>query len=130
MSVCMNIDPIAWGVALAACVPRLAAAQAARTEPPKATPQLTYRSAFADYAPYKDQPLANWRLLNNTVAGVPGVAGGHGGNQHHMDSMNGSMNGSMKGMDMPRAPAAPASAAAPSKSRPLHGGPPAKAGPP
>ena len=130
----MNIDPTAWGVALVACVPLVAAAQASRTEPPKATPQLTYRSAFDDYAPYKDQPLANWRLLNDTVAGAPGVASGHAGNQHHMDSMKGGMKGStnssMKGMDMPRAPAAPASAAAPSKSRPLHGGHPAKGGPP
>ena len=126
----MNIDPTAWGVALAACVPLLAAAQASRTEPPKATPQLTYRSAFADYAPYKDQALANWRLLNDTVAGAPGVASGQAGHQHPMDSMKGSMNSSTKGMDRPRAPAAPASAAAPPKSRPQHGGHPAKAGPP
>lgn len=93
----------AWGVALAACVPLLATAQGAKTESPKAAPQLSYRSAFADYKPYKDAPLADWRAVNDTVAGAPGGASGHAG--HSMGGMKG-----MEGMEMPATPAAPASA--------------------
>ena len=75
----MKSNLLAWGVALAACAPLLATAQEAKTEQPKATAQLTYRSAFADYKPYRDAPLANWRELNATVAGAPDGASGHAG---------------------------------------------------
>ena len=109
-----------WGVALVACVPLLATAQAAKTEPPTTTPQLTYQSAFADYKPYKDAPLANWRMLNDTVAGAPGGASGHDG--HSM--------GGMKGMEMPSAPSTAASAPMPMKSMPMHDGHPKKGGKP
>ena len=96
----MKNNLAAWGVALAVYLPLLAAAQAAKTESPTAAPQLTYRSAFADYKPYKDAPLADWREVNDKVAGAPGVAmSGHAG--HSM--------GGMKGMEMPTAPAAPTS---------------------
>jgi hypothetical protein len=61
----------AWGIALAMCAPILSAAQADKGEPPKATPQLTYKSAFADYKPYQDAPLAKWRHLNDNVVGTP-----------------------------------------------------------
>ena len=98
----------AWGVALATCAPFLAAAQPYKIEPPKTTPQLTYKSAFADYKPYQDAPLANWRELNDKVAGVPGGASGHAG--HSM--------GGMKGMEMVPKPAASASAAMPVKTSP------------
>ena len=57
----MKNNLLVWGVALAACAPLLATAQAAKTEPPNATAPLTFRSAFADYKPYKEAPLANWR---------------------------------------------------------------------
>ena len=105
----MKNDIRAWGVALAACAPLLATAQDAKTELPKATAQLTYRSAFADYKPYKEAPLANWRELNDAVAGAPGGASGHAG--HSMSGMSGmsGMKGmkGMKGMEMPAATAAP-----------------------
>ena len=34
---------------------------------------MEYRSAFADYKPFADQELANWRRANDEV----GAAGGH-----------------------------------------------------
>lgn len=110
----------AWGVAFAACAPLLATAQDSKTEPLKPTAQLTYRSAFADYKPYKEAPLASWRALNDTVAGAPGGASGHAG--HSV--------GGMKGMEMPAAPAAPASGAMPMKPMPMHDGHPKKGGKP
>ncbi len=103
---------------MAACMPLLAAAQAAKTEAPKAAPPLSYRSAFADYKPYKDAPLANWRQVNDTVAIAPGGAGGHAG--HSVSGM-----GAMKGMEAPAAPAPAASAPMPMKpstGMPMHDG--------
>ena len=102
----------AWGIALALCVPIFSAAQADKGEPPKATPQLTYKSAFADYKPYQETPLADWRELNDKVVGAPGGASGHAG--HSM--------GGMMGMEMPPKLAAPASAAMPVKTSPTHEG--------
>ena len=116
----MKNNLLAWGVALAACAPLLATAQEAKTEQPKATAQLTYRSAFADYKPYRDAPLANWRELNATVAGAPDGASGHAG--HGM--------GGMKGMEMPAAPATPASGSMPMKPMPMNDGHPKKGGTP
>jgi hypothetical protein len=98
----------AWGVAMASCLPLLAAAQAAKTEAPKAAPQLTYRSAFADYKPYQDTPLANWREVNDTVAQATVGASGHAG--HSMG---------MVGMEAARgAPAPVAAAGAPMPMKP------------
>ena len=116
----MKNNLLAWGVALAGCAPLLATAQAAKTEPPNATAQLTYRSAFADYKPYKEAPLANWRELNDTVAGAPGGASGHAG--HSM--------GGMKGMEMPTTPASPASAPMRMNPMPMHEGHPKSGGKP
>jgi len=107
----------AWGFALAACAPLLATAQAAKTEPPNVIAQLTYRSAFADYKPFREAPLANWRELNDTVAGASGGASGHG-------------MGGMKGMEMPATPAAPASAPMRMKPMPMHDGHPETGGKP
>ena len=110
----------AWGVAIAACMPLLATAQAAKTEASKAAPQLTYQSVFADYKTYKDARLADWREVNATVAGAPEGASGHAG--HTM--------GAMKGMEMPAAPAASASAPTPIKPMPMHDGHHGKRGKP
>lgn len=107
----MQNNQIAWAVVLAACVPLLATAQAAK---PKPVPQVSYQSAFADYKPYKDVPLANWRALNDTVAGAAGE-GGHIGH-------------AMKAMETPVAPAAPASAPIPMKPMPMHEGHPKPGG--
>src|SRR6187551_3333626 len=103
----------AWCVAIATCIPLLAAAQAATTGAQMAAPQLSYQSAFADYKAYKDVPLANWRKVNETVAGAPGGSGGHIG--HGM--------GPASGMATPSAPPVAASAPRPTTSEmPTHGG--------
>lgn len=69
----MKINLPAWGFALAACAPLLAAAQPANTESPKPTPQLSYQSAFADYKPWQDTKPGNWKAMNAAV----GKSGGH-----------------------------------------------------
>jgi hypothetical protein len=92
---------LAGGVALFACLPGLLPVQAAPNEALKPAPQLTYRSAFADYKPYKDEPPADWRKVNEAVAPAKGGASGHAG--HSM--------GGMKGM-APPPPAGAASGAA------------------
>jgi len=104
----MKIKPSAWGIAMVACLPCLAAAQPARIEAPRVVPQLTYRSAFADYKPYQDAPLANWRKVNDTVAGAPGGASGHAG--HGMGGMK-----DMEGVERPRTAASAASTPMPMK---------------
>ncbi len=63
----------AVGVALAACAPLLALAQAASSTPPKNSPQLSYQSAFADYKPWQDSKLGDWKAMNDAV----GKSGGH-----------------------------------------------------
>ena len=95
-----------------ACLPLLAAAQASPNQAPKAAPQLAYRSAFADYKPYKDEPPADWRKVNDAVAPANGGTRGHAG--HDM--------GGMKGMPTPP-PALAASSAAmkPQTDMPMHG---------
>ncbi len=120
----MQNNLLAWGVTLSACMPLPAISHAADPEPPKAATQLTYQSAFADYKPYKDAQPANWRALNDTVAGALGGASGHAG--HGMGGMGGmdGMKGmnDMKGMEMPGMSAAPASAPMPMKTMPNHDG--------
>jgi hypothetical protein len=98
----------AWGTVLAGFLPLLASAQAAKSEAPTAVPQLSYRSALADYKPYRDVPLANWREVNDIVAGAPGGASGHA--SHGL--------GAMKGVEAPATPAA--SASAPLQAKTMH----------
>jgi len=69
-------------------------AQAKRPDPADASapgPALQYRSAFADYKPWQDIKLGDWRTVNDKVrdAGAEG-GGGHAGH----------------GMSRPSAPAA------------------------
>ena len=111
----MKINHQSWGVAFAACTLFLATAQGAKAEPPKAAQQLAYESAFDDYKPYRDAPLANWRELNDTVGSAPGAPGAASG--HTEDSMGG-----MKGMEMPTAASALANAPNPMKRVPMHDG--------
>ncbi len=80
-------------------LPLAALAQPARIDPAQPvipTPQLQYRSAFADYKPYRDVPVANWRALNDALAAKGGSAGGHAG--HTMPGI--------PGMDQTRTPRA------------------------
>jgi hypothetical protein len=108
----MQNNATVWGCVLATCAPFLAAAQAAKRETPQTHPQLTYKSACADYKPYRDAPPTDWRELNDQVAGGSGGASDHAG--HRM--------GGMKGMDMTPKPALPANAAMPVKTSPMHQG--------
>lgn len=108
----MRNNLLAWGIGLSACMPFPVTSRAADTEPPRAAAQLTYQSAFADYKPYKDAQPANWRALNDTVAGASDGASGHAG--HGMSGM--------KGMEMPAMPAASASAPMQMKTMLQHDG--------
>ena len=45
-------------------------------------PELKYESAFERYAPYREQPLATWRDVNDEVARVGGHIGMFGGAGH------------------------------------------------
>ena len=112
----MNNNLRGWGVAMASCLSLLASAQTAKTETPKLAPQLTYRSAFADYKPYRDAPLANWREVNDTVARASGGASGQAG--HSMGMMG------MEAAGRAPAPAAAANSPMPMKPEatvPIHG---------
>ena len=68
--------------AIAFAVPHVVAAQ---TNPPEnrsaatTAAQLTYKSAFQDYKPYEDVPVADWRQVNDTVRHAATKGGGHGG---------------------------------------------------
>jgi len=62
--------------AVALCVPFAVLAQTAASGPGTAgalAPQLTYRSAFADYKPWQDTKAGDWRAMNDAVA----KSGGH-----------------------------------------------------
>ena len=68
--------------AIAFAVPHVVAAQANPPENPSAATtasQLTYESAFQDYRPYEDVPVADWRQVNGTVRQAATKGGGHGG---------------------------------------------------
>jgi hypothetical protein len=73
--------------AIAFAVPHVVAAQANPHENPSAATtaaQLTYKSAFQDYRPYEDVPVADWRQVNDTVRAAAtkgGSDGGHGAQQ-------------------------------------------------
>lgn len=69
-------------LAVALCLPLLAAAQAASRDPadPKAAgPALRYQSAFADYKPWQDIPPGDWRAVNDKLREAAGQGGGHAG---------------------------------------------------
>jgi hypothetical protein len=44
-------------------------------KPEASVPSVTYRSAFADYRPYREQEISPWREVNDEVARVGGHAG-------------------------------------------------------
>lgn len=64
---------VALFIGLAACAGDRAAAPPNAREAQTAVPLVEYRSAFADYKPFADQELADWRKANDEV----GAAGGH-----------------------------------------------------
>ncbi len=71
--------------AFAAFAPLAAGQQQARlnpADPAAKAPAVKYESAFAGYAPYREQPLAPWRDVNDEVARVGGHVGMFGGAGH------------------------------------------------
>jgi hypothetical protein len=64
-------------IGLAACAGDRAAAPPNVGEGQRAVPPVEYRSAFADYKPFADEELADWRKANDEV----GAAGGHAGHK-------------------------------------------------
>jgi hypothetical protein len=96
--------------ALALSLPLLAGAQGvAEPRNTKAGTPLRYPSAFADYKPYSDADLGNWRALNDAVGAAALKQGGHAG---HGASVT------------PSAASAPAPAAAASAAQPVRQTPP------
>ncbi len=62
------------------------ATRAAPTDPAAPVPPVRYESAFAGYAPFRDQAVAPWRELNEEAARIGGHigimrGGGHGADQ-------------------------------------------------
>jgi len=45
------------------------------TDPQARVPAVEYRSAFENYQPYLDSPIANWRKSNEEVRAIGGHAG-------------------------------------------------------
>lgn len=64
---------------LSACAGGTAFAQSeGRKDPAKPearVPAVTYRSAFEDYRPYREQEVAPWREVNDEVARIGGHLG-------------------------------------------------------
>jgi hypothetical protein len=69
-------------LALALAKPALAATPAA-ADPAAAVPPVRYESAFAGYRPYREQPLADWRGVNEEVVAAGGHIGIFGGASGH-----------------------------------------------
>ena len=65
---------ILLGACLAAPAP-VAAAVPPEAQPSGPAPEISYRSAFADYRSFREEPVTDWRALNEDVA----RAGGHAG---------------------------------------------------
>ena len=64
----------------------LSAAAPSPADPSAPAPAATYNSAFEGYRGYRDEPLADWRAVNDEVGRVGGHAGifrGAGGHASH-----------------------------------------------
>lgn len=74
-----TLQTMAWTIAFA--MPQFAFAQAAADSPTDTTAasQLNVQSAFADYKPYQDVSVADWRQVNETVRDAATKGGGHAG---------------------------------------------------
>jgi hypothetical protein len=69
--------------ALYALTSPLFAADVKPTDAAAAAPSIKYHSAFERYRPFHEEPLADWRALNEEVAGVGGHAGIMRGDTSH-----------------------------------------------
>jgi hypothetical protein len=70
----MKKNSLLLGLVLAQASP-LFAAESKPTDAAAAVPAATYRSAFEGYRPATEEPIADWRALNEEVAAVGGHAG-------------------------------------------------------
>jgi hypothetical protein len=95
----MKHTPLLLGLLLAQASPPFAA-EVKATDAAAPVPPAGYRSAFEGYRPATDEPLADWRQLNEEVAAV----GGHAG------IMRGTAPQPAKAGTPPSAPSAPATA--------------------
>ena len=66
--------PLLSCIGLALASPLFAAARAP-ADPSAPAPAAGYKSAFESYRAYREEPLADWRAVNDEV----GVIGGHAG---------------------------------------------------
>jgi hypothetical protein len=83
-----NLPLLLHGAAALMSLPAIAQPPAATSNPANAgvrVPAVKYESAFAGYAPYREEKLAPWREVNDDVARVGGHIGifrGAGGASH------------------------------------------------
>ena len=70
----MKKKSLLLGLALAQSSP-LFAAESMPTDAAAAVPAATYRSAFEGYRPATEEPVADWRALNEEVAAIGGHIG-------------------------------------------------------
>ena len=77
----LSVLALGWSAAVAGSA---LAAEAKVTDPAAPGPSATYRSAFTDYKPFREEAIVDWRSLNDEVGrvgghrGVMGGAAGHG----------------------------------------------------
>ena len=99
-------------VLVAAAAAASAAAPGAQTEMSRSAEPLQYQSAFEDYRPFKDEPVASWREMNREVARV----GGHAG----VLKSDAPATKSAPPLQRPANPSATVPAATPAPSHPAH----------
>ena len=116
----MLLAASAAAVAQPASLPAQRVAASAPSSQPSAS--SAYRSAFADYRPFSEQPLTPWRQANDAVAHIGGwQAYAREGQGKESDAPAAAGKPTMPGMDMsgmkmPAAPAAKASARSPASA--------------
>jgi hypothetical protein len=65
-------------------------------------PMSVYSSAFADYRPYEDLELANWRAVNDTVREAAAKSSAHGNHGPAAQTTAQEQEGSRKSPPAPR----------------------------
>lgn len=97
------LNRLAPAMALSLALPVFAQQASDPADARTAGPQLRYQSAFADYKPWQDIKVGDWRRLNDNLAPTAAADGGHAGHSS-------------------TAPAAPASLPASGPGVPAHQG--------
>ena len=81
----MRIKFLLYGAFALMSPPAVAQSTSAAPDPVQSgarVPEIKHESAFEKYAPYREQPLAAWREVNDEVARVGGHIGMFGGAGH------------------------------------------------